>query len=309
MLLAQVEAFVEIAWQGSMRQAGETIHLSQPALSSRIVGLERELGVRLFDRRKRGMTLTPAGRAFLPHAERLLETARSGIATVRDFAGGRAGEIIVAATPAISTYVLPELIRRFRARWPTVRMFVRTLPSEGVADLVLRGDAHLGIVREHRIDHLRHHPIYEEELVLVAHPGHPLVGGDPVDLTRLRQTTLILLDRRWPSTEFIRGLSGEDDGDLLDTIEIDNVELAKRLVGRGVGVAMLPMTAIASEIERSELVRLQLGEVRRVARKVLVVERASALSWSPLDDLRELLDEIPDFVPGAAAVGSALARD
>ncbi len=303
MLLAQIEAFVEIAWQGTMRKASETIHLGQPALSARIVGLEEYLGAPLFDRQKRGMVLTPAGRAYLPHAEKLLEAARFGIAVVRDLESGRAGEVVIGATSAISAYVLPELIARFRKSWPTVRVFVRTQPSEGVAELVLRGDAHVGLVRDHRVDHLIRHAIYEEELALVARSNHPLTAKPTLAPSELQKATIILLDRRWPSTEFMRNLFAAKAAVALDTIEIDNVELAKRLVARGLGVAMIPMTAVASEIKRGDFVQLKIRGTRSISRKVLVLERPGNPGWPPLDDIRRLMHAIPEFVPGAIAVG------
>ena len=93
MLMTQIEAFVEVAQHGTMRRASEALHLSQPAVSARIMLLERSLGARLFDRKKQGMTLTPVGKVLLPHALRALEAAEAGAASVRDFELGRAGEL------------------------------------------------------------------------------------------------------------------------------------------------------------------------------------------------------------------------
>jgi len=298
MLTAQLEAFVAVAREGTMRQAGESLHLSQPALSARIMGLERALGARLFDRKKQGMVLTPAGKALLPHAVRATEAARAGMTAVRDFRLGRAGELVIGATAAISTYVLPRIVVEFRRTHPTVRLIVRTETSEEIDELVLRGDAHLGVVREHRVDLLAKEPLYSEELVLVGRPGFGGEERTQVTMAELREEPLILLDRRWASSAVLLDLFSSTGEPPLDTISVESVELAKHLASHGVGYAMLPMTAIAHELEIGTLKRFTIEDVKPVSRRVLLVERPGAATWEPLDALRSLLRRIPELVPG-----------
>ena len=113
MLLAQVEGFIEIARQGNMRRAAFALSISQPALTARLQGLEEELGTSLFRRSHAGMVLTPAGRAFLPHADRAIEAIRSGSSLIRELELGVVGELALAVAPAVSAYVLPEILVRF----------------------------------------------------------------------------------------------------------------------------------------------------------------------------------------------------
>ena len=136
MLLAQVEGFLEIARQGNMRRAARALAISQPALTARLQGLEVELAAALFRRTHSGMVLTPAGRAFLPHADRAVEAIRSGSSLVRALEHGVTGEVALAVAPAVSAYVLPEILVRFVERHPDVRLLVRTGHSEEIVDLV-----------------------------------------------------------------------------------------------------------------------------------------------------------------------------
>jgi len=245
------------------------------------------------------MMLTPVGKVLLPHALRALEAAEAGAASVRDFELGRAGELIIAATPAISTYVMPEVLSRFRSHRPTVRIVIRTHSSEEIDDIVLRGDAHVGLVRDHRIDYLLKEPLYSEELVLVAHGSHKLAGREYVTAFELLEVTLVILDRRWASSAVLFELFSTTGVFPVDTIQIESVELAKQLVRREVGVAMLPMTAVANELSCGDLVRIPVKDARPVARRVLLVERPGAPAWAPLDDFRILVRHIPAFVSGA----------
>ena len=146
MLLANVESFLEVARQGNMRRAAETLYVSQPTLTARIQALEAELEATLFRRSRSGMTLTAAGRAFMPYAERALESLRGGTALVRDVERGVAGELAIGAAAAVSAYVLPELLARFTAEHPDVRLLVRTGHSEELVDAVVRGEVALGLV-------------------------------------------------------------------------------------------------------------------------------------------------------------------
>jgi DNA-binding transcriptional LysR family regulator len=106
-------------------------HISQPALTARIQGLEAHLKTPLFRRTRTGMVLTHAGRAFLPYAERSLESLRGGAALVSELAEGVTGELVIGSAPAVSAYVLPELLARYSP--PSGRAAVRTHHSRLVA--------------------------------------------------------------------------------------------------------------------------------------------------------------------------------
>src|SRR3981189_206239 len=126
MLLAQLEAFSEVARLGNVSRAADTLSVTQPALSARLQGLERELGVELFVRAPRGMTLTDAGRALLPSAQRAIAQVLDGRKAVDDLRSGKVGELFIAAAPAVSTYVLPSVLKAFQTSHPRGRLGGRT---------------------------------------------------------------------------------------------------------------------------------------------------------------------------------------
>jgi len=301
-LLAQLEAFVTLAHQGRMRHAGERLHLSQPALSARIAGLETELGARLFERGRSGMVLTPAGRAFLVHAERALEAVEAGTRIVHDVEDGQDGLLVIGAAPAVSAYVVPELIARLRRFFPGVRVSVRTGHSEEIVELVATGDAQVGLVRELRDERLRSEVLYEEELVLVARPDHPFAREGTIPLSRLRDATLILFDRTSSYYDLTHALFRDAGVSPYSTIEADNIETAKRMVARGIGVALLPTTAAAEAIDSHELARIDLSEARAIRRRVAAIERPGQSEWAPMTTFWSLLRSIPTFIPGATPV-------
>ncbi len=305
MLLAQVEGFVEIARQGNMGRAAQALSISQPALSARLQALEEELGAGLFRRTHAGMVLTPAGRAFLPHADRAIEAIRSGSTLVRQLEHGVVGELALAVAPAVSAYVLPEILVRFTERHPNVRLLVRTGHSEEIVDLVARGEVELGIVRQLRDARVRSRPLFEDELVLVARPDHPFAIAGAVDVSEISQAQLILFDRTSSYYDVTNALFRIAGVIPRGVTEVDNIEAAKRMVERGLGVALLPGTAIADSLAGGLLREIELAGTETIRRQIVAVERLEARpAWPFLATLWELLERIPELIPRALPIAA-----
>ena len=306
MLLAQIEGFVEIARQGNMSRAAVVLAISQPALTSRLHGLEQQLGSLLFRRTHSGMVLTPAGRAFLPHADRAIESVRSGMSLVRELGQGVVGELALAVAPAVSAYVLPDVLARFTDRHPGVRLLVRTGHSEEIVDLVVRGEVDLGIVRQIRDARVRSHPLYEDELVLVVRPDHPFAQAGRIDVAEIAHVQLILFDRTSSYYDITNALFRKAGVVPRGATEVDNIEAAKRMVERGLGVALLPGTAVADALAAGTLSEIDLVGADLIRRRIVAVERLGPRPVSPfVTTLWSLLDSIPESIPRAHRITSS----
>lgn len=301
MLLTQVEAFLEVAREGSLGRASVILFVTQPALTARLQALERELGQPLFVRTRRGMVLTDAGRTFLPYAERALETLRDGADLVGAVGRGSAGQLAIGAAPAVSTYVLPVLLDRFVRDHPGVRLLVRTGHSEEIVDLVLRSEVQLGVVRELRDPRVESRPLYADELVLVVHPAHPFAAADAVPVEDLAAERLIFFDRTSSYFDLTNAMFREAGVSPRGAIELDNIDAAKKMVQQGLGVALLPNTAVSEDVERGLLRRVEITGARPIRRRIVRITRPGADAAGPLAAFRGLLDRIPELVPGARA--------
>jgi DNA-binding transcriptional LysR family regulator len=298
----RLEAFLEVARLGSMRAAARSLHLGQPALSARILALEDELGAKVFERTKRGVRLTLAGRALMPHAERVLEAIDAGRSAVNQVEQGDDGELVIAAASAINASVVPELIARFRRYHPGVHLYVHTGSAERIVELVAFGSAQLGLLHEaapSRDPRLAVTPLYEESLMLSARPEHPFVAEGPIPLSRLADATLVFYDRGSDDYEAAQSLLREGGVTPYGVIEVDSVDTARRLTERGLGVAFLPSTSAVPEIEAGRLAAVAIADVQLVRRRVIALERAQASDWAPVETMRRLLADVASFVPGA----------
>ena len=136
MLFGQVQAFSEVARTGNVSRAAESLYVTQPALTARIQALEKELGETLFVRTGRGVRLTDAGRVFLPNAERAVQSIEDGRQALSDLRSASAGRLALGAAPAVSTYVLPPVLKRFANLHPRVDVAVSTGHSEEILAMV-----------------------------------------------------------------------------------------------------------------------------------------------------------------------------
>jgi DNA-binding transcriptional LysR family regulator len=302
-LNAQIEGFVAVAREGNLRRAAELLYVSQPALTARIQGLEAELGTPLFRRTRSGMELTHAGRAFLPYAQRALESLRGGSALVAELAAGVVGELAIGSTPGVSAYVLPELLARFTERFPNVRLLVRTSHSEQLVDQVVRGEVQLAVVREMRDARISSRPLFEDELVLVARPEHPFARDGSIDIAAIHGAQLILFDRTSSYYDLTNALFRSAGVVPRGVMELDNIEAAKRMVERGLGVALLPGTAVAQSLVEGTLVEVGLVGVEPIERRMVMVERQGVREQTEVvTQFVALLERIPDIIPRARPV-------
>jgi DNA-binding transcriptional LysR family regulator len=274
--LVQVEGFLEVARRGSVSRAAEALFITQPTLTARLHSLERELGSALFLRTAHGMRLTDAGRAWVPFAERALRALVDGRDAVEQVRSASAGHLMIAAAPAVSTYVLPELLERFVAAHPRVEVSVRTGHSEDVVELVLRDEVQIGLGRAIRHPDLELLPFLREELVLVCAPDHPFAELQAVTMSEVADQKLIMFDRTSSYYEITHGAFLSAGVKLRGLMELDSIEAAKKMVERGLGVALLPGSAVAREVAQGSLCIVRMNDAPPMHNSIVVFRRRDA---------------------------------
>src|SRR5215217_5179182 len=142
----QLRSFVQVAQEGSFTRAAEKLFLTQPALSLQIKALETELGTPLFERRNRQIFLTEAGHIVLQRAKELLGVAEQLRQDVADYQGVQRGRVRIGTSDTTCLYILPDLVQRFRAQFPSIEIHLTNKPSEEVAVLLKEGLVDFGIV-------------------------------------------------------------------------------------------------------------------------------------------------------------------
>ena len=274
--LLQVEGFLEVARRGSVSRAAEALYITQPTLTARLHGLERELGIKLFLRTPRGMRLTDAGRAWVPFAERATRALVEGRDTLEQVKAASAGHLTIGSALAVSTYILPDLLERFVASHPRVEVSVRTGHSEDIVELVLRDVVQVGLGRAINHPELELRPFHREELVLVCAPDHPFVRRKSVTLAEVTNEKLIMFDRTSSYYEITQSAFVSSGVRLRRFMEMDSIEAAKKMVERGLGVALLPRTSVDREVEAATMSRVRLRGAPHMYNHIAAFRRRDA---------------------------------
>ena len=143
--LRHIRAFLKIAETRNFTRAANDMHLSQSALTVQVQQLEESLGVRLFDRNKRGVTLTAAGKDVFGPLQRLFNDAQTIVEHARDLSSASTGFVTIAALPTVCAGALPELVRSFSETYPGIRVQISDVVAERVREAVLKREVDFGI--------------------------------------------------------------------------------------------------------------------------------------------------------------------
>ncbi|WP_329038184.1 LysR substrate-binding domain-containing protein [Streptomyces sp. NBC_01725] len=177
--LVQLTNFVAVAEELHFGRAAERLQMTQPPLSRQIQLLESTLRVQLFDRTNRSVRLTPAGRAFLHEARRILRQTEQATIAVRQVSTGEAGAIAIGFTAASAYSMLGKVLDTARAVMPGVEIVLREMVTGDQLDALTESSLDLGLVRPPvNSPELSSRPAAQERLVAALPAGHPLAEGD-----------------------------------------------------------------------------------------------------------------------------------
>ena len=264
MEFSQLEAFLEAANRGSFRRAADALYLSQPSVSARVQTLESEVGVALFHRTARGVRLTDMGRTFLPFAQRSMETLRRGREVLESVRQTSAGILNMATARVIGTYVLPETLQKFQQLYPDANLHIKVGGSSDVLQMVVDEEVQLGLARFMQHPDVDALHLYDEEAVLVVHPGHSFTKTRVAAMSQVAQEPLIVYDPGDPGSSYFQFINRVcRDAGVTAKVEmnLDSVEAAKNMVRLGLGVSFLPRSAVRREVEFESLTLIDLAEV------------------------------------------------
>jgi DNA-binding transcriptional LysR family regulator len=255
MTFEQIETFVQVARARSFSRAGIVLNLAQPTLSGRIAALEAELGASLFHRRGHTVEPTEAGRALMPYAERMLALRAEGLREAQRAVDGGVGRLLLGANPTCSQYLAPRLIERFWREHPALRIWVRTALSPALMESLLDGAIQLVLCARAQLD-LRAQVLwsFEQPLLVVASAQHPLARRPSCRRADLAEHT-ILSTQAGPTHLGLRHLL-PPGAEREIALEATAGEVMKQLLLAGIGLTVLPALAVHDELERGDLVAL-----------------------------------------------------
>lgn len=184
--LAKLRTFIAIAEEGQFNKAAQRLGTSQPSLSAQLRELEQVLGVSLFNRTTRSVALTAEGARFLHRARQFLRDLNDAVADMQNLSSLNHGRIVIAATPSVSSTLLPQAINAFRASFPEIQIQVHEDILVNVEQMVANGLADFGIAPQpERSATLDFSLLLTEKFFGVVPLGHALAQSDHATLAAL----------------------------------------------------------------------------------------------------------------------------
>jgi LysR family transcriptional regulator, transcriptional activator of the cysJI operon len=270
----RLKVFRTVATHLNFSRAAEELLLTQPAVTQQIKALEDEFGVPLFDRTGGRITLTPAGHALLPYAEKLKALSEEARSTVANVSGKPGGQLLLGASQTISHYVLPNMIAGFLRQNPGLAITVISGNTDAVLDALAEQKTQLALIEGPALRKDIHvEPFMEDHLVLAVPSDHEWANKE-VDPQKLKDASLLIREfgsgsRRVVESAFIQ--AGLKRKDLKIRMELDSTEAILSGVEAGLGVAFVSRWAVRNH--------LRLGTLKLARAHGMMLSRMFSLAY------------------------------
>lgn len=286
--LRELRSLAALADSGSIARTAEKLHLSPPAIHKQLKVLEADLGVRLYERVGRRLQLTQAAEVVLPYLRDLLAQYEAAMSALSEWKGLECGLVRVGAGPAMSSYILPLMLKKFRRNFPGVDLFVETGNSLALLESLSKGSLDLALLVSSGQPEAPTFSVVAEwdfEIVFVSSP-HQQVPRN-CKISELRKFPFILFKKGSRVENLIDRYFAEVGFQPRVIMRFDNPEAIKAMMRTGLGISMLPMWTVNADLRKGSLLLVRQRE-RPLMSKLALLSRKSSFVASPVRAFTEL---------------------
>ncbi|MED1873166.1 LysR family transcriptional regulator [Brevibacillus borstelensis] len=249
-----LQTFREVAKWHSFTRAAEVLGYAQSSVTTQIQNLEQEFGVTLFERWGRKIRLTHAGEVLLEYSGQLLGLLDEAKAQLSEEAQ-LAGTLTIGTVESLAAFYLPPYLQQFRREQPQIRVLLNPGICYELRQGVKEGTYDFAVV----LDWLQSHPdlesvnLGEEELVVIASPEHPLTSRKRVEASDFNGEQWIFPEAGCSYRSMIESVLRDSGASLEPSLEFGSLEAIKQCVAYGLGIALVPMIAVAEEVKKGTI--------------------------------------------------------
>ncbi len=276
--LRQLEYIVTVARLGGFGLAAEALNVSQPSLSAQIAEVERDLGIRLFDRGRSGASPTAMGDEITRRAQRIL----AQVEDLRSFAREGAskpfgGRLRLGVLPSIGPYLLPPVVAALHASHPELRILIREESTWLLEQGLRQGRFDLIISTPEDHPNTRQDRLFRENLLLAVARDDPLaLGTGPVSAAELRGRVFLTLDRGHRLSRIVYAMASDCHGMIAEEYEGTSLDSIRMMAASGAGVAILPELYARRLIANSTEVVIRPLAMKQAERVISLMQPAEA---------------------------------
>jgi len=251
--LEWLKTFVIAGTHENFRIAADKQFITQPAVTFQIKQLEKEIGLRLFERNGRRIALTEAGELFLKYAEQILNDYSQALEALAAYKKGYRTHLTIAASPLVASTQLTYIIRRFIHRYPNVEVAVQVMESHDIESAVVEGKADVGLSRAGAVRKNVEQTVISEDPVVMVIPYEEGFSdsGASIDLESIfHKYTLITHNHPEYWDDLLKDLRARYT---FKTMVVSQVSTTKRFIEEGIGFSFLPHSTVRREIAEGRL--------------------------------------------------------
>jgi DNA-binding transcriptional LysR family regulator len=260
----QVKIFVAVAQKKSFSKAADMLFISQPAVTSNVKKLEDELGVTLFNRKSKNISLTEGGQLFYRYAVELMNLYAKAEFSLSGYKKNIEGTLEIYASTIPNQYLLPYIVKAFKEEYPLIGFTIRHKASGEVLEEILSGSINFGFVgAKCYSDVLEYIDFYDDRLVLITSPEKEF-SIDPIKISSLVGEDILLREEGSGTRLLFEKALKENKLDVSmfgsQTLN-DSLEAIKNMVALGVGISMVPYISVKQEVASGQLRKYEIGDL------------------------------------------------
>ncbi|WP_110926518.1 cidABC operon transcriptional activator CidR [Bacillus massiliglaciei] len=254
--IKHLQYFIEVTKYNSFTKAAERLYITQPTISKMIKNLETELGVELFDRSRKQLTLTDAGQVVLEQAKLINNAFHNLEIEMDNLLGLKTGHIRIGLPPILKASFFPEMIGKFHKKYPKITFQLVEDGSKKIEEYVEKDQLDLGVmVLPANGTFYSHFPIIKEDIMMILHPSHPYAKNEVMDLADFKEEPFILFNKDFTLHDLVLSSCREAGFTPHIITESSRWDFIEEMVAGGLGVALLPESLCRTE--RVSAVRLK----------------------------------------------------
>ncbi len=280
----QLQYALMLSQTGSFSQVAEKLNITQPALSKQILALEKELNVKLFDRSTTPLTLTPAGEFFIRKAQELLYKEDQLLRSMEDFQSGEAGQLVIGITPFRSSYLIAEVMKKVRDKFPKTQIRLREIGSNILRKEIAEGKYDFAVVNLPVNDALLEvQPLEADKLVVAVPEQMTVLLGEKAATNALtfgdcKDLPFVVVGKTQEMRRLFDSLCASEDIDPEIAAEVVGLNTAWAASFAGVGATLLPKQFIKEQESRVGLRIYEIKNAVYTRQPAVVTRRGQYLS-------------------------------